>query len=82
MSKLILALLLAAFAVVNFPSSSAATNYSEHKKFDQSAPTQRVPITWHGTPKQHPNYYCRDTWWEFCITTRAARAAHVRKGKT
>jgi hypothetical protein len=65
MSKLILALLLAVFAVVNFSRAGGATNYREYKKFDLSAPTQRVPSKCRGNLKEHPYYYYRDKCWEF-----------------
>jgi hypothetical protein len=65
MSNLILALLLAVFAVVNFPRTGGATNYHEYKKFDLSVPAERVPSRCHGNLKEHPNYYYyRDKWWD------------------
>ena len=65
MSKLTLALLVAAFAVVSFPRTGGATNYHEYKKFNLSGPTERVPSRCHGNLKEHRNYYHCDTWWEF-----------------
>ena len=65
MSKLALALLLAAFAVASFPRTSGATNYHEYKKFNLSGPTERVPSKCHTNPKEHRNYYHCDKSWEF-----------------
>jgi hypothetical protein len=60
MPKLILALLFAAFAVVIFSCDSGATNYSEQKKFDLSAPTDRVTSRRHDNLKVHSNCYYRN----------------------
>jgi hypothetical protein len=65
MSKLTLPLLIAAFAGMSFPRTGGATNYSEHKKFDLSAPTQRVPSKCHSNLKERPHYSYRDNCWEF-----------------
>ena len=63
MSNLILALLLAAFAVVNFPRASGATNYHE---INLSGATERVPSRCQGVLKEHRNYhYHCDKWREF-----------------
>jgi hypothetical protein len=59
MPKLMLALF-AAFAVVISSCDAGATNYSEQKKFDLSAPTERVTSRRHDHPKVHSNCYYRD----------------------
>ena len=65
MSKLALALLLAAIAVVSFPRTSGATNYHEYKKFNLSSPTEREPSRCHANLKERRNHSYCDKWWEF-----------------
>jgi hypothetical protein len=65
MSKLILALLLAAFAAVSFPRASGATNYREYKKFDLSDPIERIPSRRHGNLKECWNHHHCDKGWKF-----------------
>ena len=62
MSNLILALLLAAFAVVNFPRASGATNYHE---INLSGATERVPSRCHANLKERWNHHHCDKWWKF-----------------
>ena len=62
MSNLILALLLAAFAVVNFPRASGATNYHE---INLSGATERVRSRCHANLKERWNHHHCDKWWEF-----------------
>jgi hypothetical protein len=65
MSKLALALLLAAFAVASFPPTSGATNYHEYKKFNLSGPTDKEPSKCHASLKEHRKYYYCDKLREF-----------------
>jgi hypothetical protein len=65
MSNLVLALLLAAFAVMNFPRASGATNYHEYKKFDLSGPAEKEPSRCHANLKERWNHHHCDKWWEF-----------------
>ena len=66
MSKLTLALLFAAFAVVSFSRASGATNYHEYKKFDLHGPTESVPPRrCHPNLKDRRHHYHCDNWWEF-----------------
>ena len=70
MSKLTLALSLAAFAVVNFPRASGATNYHEYKKLDPPVSTGKVPCKCHVHPKERGNCHC-DKRWDFYTMTNA-----------
>ena len=71
MSKLTLALLVAAFAV-SLPRLCGATNYHEYKKFDPPVPTEKVPCKCHVHPKRHWNCHC-DKPWEFYTMTNRTR---------
>jgi len=62
MSKLTLASLLAALAVVNFPRASGATNYHEYKKFDLSGSTERVPSRCHAAKGRWSHHHCEKGW--------------------
>lgn len=65
MSKLALALVVVAFAVVSLPRTSGATNYHVYKKIDLSGSTERAPNICRADFKEHrASYYC-DKWREF-----------------
>jgi hypothetical protein len=65
MSKLILALLLAAFAVANLPRIGRATNYREYKKFDLTVPAERAPSKRHINLNERSYHHRCAAWREF-----------------
>jgi hypothetical protein len=66
MSKLTIALVLAAYVVAGFPRAGCATNYREYKKFDVAGPTnERVQGRGRIDLKGRCNHHRCETWWKF-----------------